>query len=86
MAHNNLKVAMAKYMAATGKDTLPYADAKKHAIDAVQMAGAIQCDRKCLEAQFDAHYKCTGKELKANAGVGGGTKKNPPPVNDQDNG
>ncbi|NHZ81340.1 hypothetical protein F2P44_18965 [Massilia sp. CCM 8695] len=86
MAHNNLKVAMAKYKAATGKDTLPYADAKKHAIDAVQMAGAIQCKRECLEAQLDAHYKCAGKELKADSGSPGGTKKKTRPVNDQDNG
>ncbi|NHZ81342.1 hypothetical protein F2P44_18975 [Massilia sp. CCM 8695] len=86
MAHNNLKVAMFDYTKKTGKSKLSYADAKKHAIDAVQMAGAIQCKRECLEAQLDAHYKCDGKELNANAGVGGGTKRTPPPVNNTDNG
>jgi len=86
MAHSNLKKAMALYTEETGKETMSYTDARKRAIDAVQKAGAIQCDRKCLEAQLDAHYKCAGKELKANAGGGGGTKKPNPTGNNQDNG
>jgi len=89
MAHDRLKQAMDIYKHETGKDKLSYEDAKKRAIDAVQKAGAIQCERKCLEAQLDAHYKCAGKELNANAG-GGGAKKNTSPKDapddDNDNG
>jgi hypothetical protein len=77
MAHHRLKQAMDRYRALTSKDKLSYEDAKEHAIDAVQRAGAIQCERKCLEAQLDAHYKCSGKELNADAG-NGGAKKSPP--------
>lgn len=88
MAHQNLKLAIGIYKGETGKAKLSYDDAKKHAINAVQKAGALQCDRKCLEAQLDAHYKCAGKELNANAGGGGATKKNKPPeeASDEDNG
>jgi hypothetical protein len=87
MAHHRLTKAMDGYKTLTGKDKLPYEDAKKHAIDAVQRAGAIQCERKCLEAQLDAHYKCSGKELNADAG-GGGAKKSTATRNasDADNG
>lgn len=66
------------YKAVTGKDKLSNDHAKKHVINAVQMADAIQCKRQCLEAQIDAHFKCVGKELKTDAGVGGGTKKEIP--------
>jgi hypothetical protein len=29
------------------------------------------CDKKCLQAQLDAHYDCGGKTLKAVSGKGG---------------
>lgn len=73
LAHSNLTKAMATYKAESGP-TISYKDAKKHAIDAVHKAGAIQCSRACLEAQLDAHYNCAGLELDPNAGGGGGTK------------
>jgi hypothetical protein len=75
MAHGNLKDSINKYTEKHKTNILSYDEAKKQGIDAVQKAGAIQCERKCLEAQLDAHYKCTGKNLNANAG-GGGAKKN----------
>jgi hypothetical protein len=72
MAHGALKKSIDIYKKFAKKDTLSYQEAKDQGIDAVRLAGAIQCDRKCLEAQLDAHYKgCVGKELNADAGNGG---------------
>lgn len=82
-AHQILKTSMDEYKADTGSETISYKDAKKQALDAAEKAGAKRCDRKCLEAQLDEHYKCDGKDLKATAGTGGRPKKStvtPPPT------
>lgn len=72
MAHAKLKSSIDEYKKVTKKDTMSYDDAKKRGLDAVAASGAGHCDRKCLEAQLDEHYKgCAGKELKAHSGSGG---------------
>jgi len=75
MAHVNLKASIDRYRTRAKKDTMSYTDAKKHGLDAIESAGAGHCDRKCLEAQLDKHYKgCVGKELNADSGSGGSRK------------
>jgi hypothetical protein len=75
MAHGNLKTSIQRYKTRTKKDTIPYADAKKHGLDAIELAGVGHCERACLEAQLDKHYKgCVGKELNADSGSGGAKK------------
>ncbi len=73
-AHKNLSDSMKEYRKNNSNtDTISYDKAKDQGIAAVQKAGAAHCDKKCLEAQLDAHYKgCAGKNLKAVAGTGGG--------------
>ncbi len=73
MAHGKLKTSMDEYRRQHNKNSMPYAEAKKKGLDAIEAAGAAHCDRKCLEAQLDKHYKgCVGKELAAHSGSGGG--------------
>jgi hypothetical protein len=74
-AHGALKETMSDYKTDSSSDTISYEDAKKQGLDAAQKSGAAHCDRDCLEAQLDAHYKgCKDKQLKATAGTGGGAK------------
>ena len=74
-AHGALKGTMSDYKKDANSDTISYEEAKKQGLDAAQKSGAAHCDRKCLEAQIDAHYKgCKDKQLKATAGTGGGEK------------
>ncbi len=76
LAHKSLSAAMKKHILDTNSSEISYEDAKKKGLDAIQKAGALHCDRKCLEAQVDAHYDgCKGKNLTAASGTGGGGNK-----------
>jgi len=64
-AHQTLKKSMDDYrLSATDPNAISYEDAKKQSLDTMEKAGASHCDRACLEAQLDEHYKCDGKKLK----------------------
>lgn len=70
-AHQTLATSMEKYReTAADPNAISYEDAKKHGIDAIREAGASHCDRACLEAQLDEHYKCDEKKLKPADGTG----------------
>ncbi|NHZ38473.1 HNH/endonuclease VII fold toxin-2 domain-containing protein [Massilia rubra] len=81
LAHKNLSESIKEYKKKNNSNFLDYKEAKKQGIDAVVEAGAFHCNRECLEAQIDSHYKpCEDKMLNANAGTGKAVKKSQPAV------
>jgi hypothetical protein len=75
MLHNKLDERMKDYAEKKKSDTMSYDDYRNHAIKTFQETfPESKCDRKCLQAQLDAYYKCS-KNLKAVSGKGGGNSK-----------
>ncbi|MDC6258437.1 HNH/endonuclease VII fold toxin-2 domain-containing protein [Ralstonia solanacearum] len=72
MLHDKLDTQMRHYQKETRRDSMSYEDYRNHAITTFyETFPESRCDRKCLKAQLDAHYKCS-KDLKAVSGKGGG--------------
>lgn len=70
--HDSLEQRMSNYKRSTSKSTMSYDEYRKEAIKSVsETFPESGCDKKCLQAQLDAHYKCGGKSLKAVSGKGG---------------
>lgn len=72
MLHDKLDKRMSDFKQAKRQASMPYEDYRRHAIMTFyETFPESGCDRKCLKAQLDAHYKCAGKQLKAVSGKGG---------------
>jgi hypothetical protein len=70
--HDSLDRRMKKHSETTGKGTMSYDEYRKQAIKTFSESFPESgCDKKCLQAQLDAHYDCGGKTLKAVSGKGG---------------
>ena len=55
-----------------GRDSRHYEKNRDRAVSSFyETFPESRCDRKCLIAQLDDHYKCSGKDLKAVSGKGG---------------
>lgn len=70
--HDKLGERMSDYVGKNKGNTMSYGEYRNHAIMTFyQTFPESGCDRRCLKAQLDAHYKCEGKSLKAVSGKGG---------------
>ncbi|WP_354684936.1 HNH/endonuclease VII fold toxin-2 domain-containing protein [Cupriavidus necator] len=73
--HDELDKRMKKHVNTTRSQAITYEDYREHAIKTFQETFPESgCDKKCLRAQLDAHYKCPN-DLKAVSGKGGGSSE-----------
>ncbi|MBB3281120.1 hypothetical protein FUT87_13730 [Mitsuaria sp. TWR114] len=71
--HDVLDRRMREHKERRGTNQISYADYRTQAMMAFyETFPESGCSRKCLQAQLDAHYKCSGKSLSAASGKGGG--------------
>ncbi len=76
MLHDKLEKRMRDHVENNRSSSMSYESYRNHAIMIFyETFPESRCDRKCLRAQFDAHYKCP-KDLKAVSGKGGGDSGN----------
>jgi len=72
MLHSQLEKKMSAFIEDGGGNSMPYEKYRDYAITTFyETFPESGCDRKCLKAQLDQHYKCDGKKLKAVSGKGG---------------
>ena len=70
--HDGLERRMNDFKRGSGRDSMPYEKYRDRAVSSFyETFPESRCDRKCLIAQLDDHYKCSGKDLKAVSGKGG---------------